>query len=308
MKLLVICFLFGLLAIIRCNDEEDWACDPLVPEYCMLPFPNDFWMGDDGHLALANTTFPMDKNGKGVDPEAGGWNDLEGFSVFPAITTYWPGLDDLSIENCPRLWNMDLSMDVTNSPTVLLEAVTGEVVAHWVEVDHSSELKQKVDTKRAMLIWPSTSLKYGTRYIVGIKQTLPDNQGNLIKPSPSFAALRAGRLTRDERINSRIHHYENDIFPTLERAGVQREELLLAWDFTTNSKDDITRKMLSARDDARERLGEDGPKYRITEVTTDYNDDIYSRILGDFRMPMYLNTHLPTKDARMVYSFICSYI
>jgi hypothetical protein len=307
MEFLPLTLLVFILLVGTAMCDENWDCDPLEPNYCMLPFPNNFWMGEDGHVALGNTTFPVPTDrrvmdGKPTNPQEGGWNDLEGFSVFPAITTYFPGMDDVSIEDCPRHWDMAVSMDPTTSPTVLIEAETGEVVAHWVEVDHSSEVKQEVNPnpKRAMLIWPATSLKYGTRYIVGIKQTLKNNLGATIKPSPAFFALRSGLSSDDARVDSRRELYENDIFPALEKAGVPRKDLLLAWDFTTNTKDDITRKMLTARDDALERLGERGPRYRVTAVTDDYNDYIYRKIEGDFRMPMYLNTHLPTTDARIV--------
>ena len=40
--------------------------------------------------------------------------NLVGFSVFPPITTFWKGLDDVSIEGAPRLWDPSLSLDPVN--------------------------------------------------------------------------------------------------------------------------------------------------------------------------------------------------
>ena len=82
MRGLLLVVALAILANISFCRDEDWACDPLEPNYCMLPFPNDFWRGEDGTLDLHNTTFPQDKNGKGIDPDAGGWNALEGFLFF----------------------------------------------------------------------------------------------------------------------------------------------------------------------------------------------------------------------------------
>ena len=61
-----------------------------TPDYCMLPFPNDFWRVD-GRLALSDDTFPKSRPVLGSVPvraEEGGWNDRDGFAVFPAVTTY----------------------------------------------------------------------------------------------------------------------------------------------------------------------------------------------------------------------------
>ena len=61
-----------------------------TPDYCMLPFPNDFWLVD-GRLALSDDTFPKSRPVLGSVPvraEEGGWNDRDGFAVFPAVTTY----------------------------------------------------------------------------------------------------------------------------------------------------------------------------------------------------------------------------
>jgi hypothetical protein len=42
-----------------------------------------------------------------------------------------------------------------------------------------------------------------------------------------------------------------EIFALLEKQGVARGDLVLAWDFTTASRESKTRRMLAARDDAR---------------------------------------------------------
>ena len=70
----------------------------------MLPFPNDLWRSaGGGSLELSDTTFPRTRGGEGISAAGGGWNGLDGFPVFPSITTYWPHLTDQSIDNMPRV-------------------------------------------------------------------------------------------------------------------------------------------------------------------------------------------------------------
>ena len=64
--LLLVVALLSLVS--QCGATE--ACDPLVPEYCMLPYPNDFWRVStpNGYrLNISNVTFPLDDDGKGID-------------------------------------------------------------------------------------------------------------------------------------------------------------------------------------------------------------------------------------------------
>ncbi len=56
----------------------------------------------------------------------------------PGILTYFP---DLNIDNCPRIWNVDLSL-TPSSTTIILDTRTGQLVPHWVELDHSSDDEQ----------------------------------------------------------------------------------------------------------------------------------------------------------------------
>lgn len=146
--------------------------------------------------------------------------------------------------------------------------------------------------KHALLIWPATALQFGRRYVVAIR-SLARPEGGSYQPSAAFAALRAGTAPQ------RQEHYD-DIFEHLRSLGIARESLLLAWDFTTNDKADVTGRLVSARDDALQRVGVDGPRYRIASVEASPDALVAKRIKGKFEMPLYLNTHKPEKHARLV--------
>lgn len=271
------------------------SCDSLTPEYCMLPFPNDFWRikTENGYrLNFQQDTFPFDDNGQGIDPVRGQWNELHGFPVFPAITTYFPDMNDQSIESCARWWNIEKSI-TTDSLTILLDTETSQLVPHYVELDHSSKTADYTG-KHAFMIWPATALDFNRRYIVAIK-SLKNKHGKIIQPSQTFQELRDGIYADPVRQD----HF-NDIFNLLSIQNINRNDLLQAWDFTTNDQDDIQSRLVTARDDARQRLGTAGPKYQIHTVEENPSDLVGKRIVGIFEMPTYLNTHIPKKDARLV--------
>jgi len=68
-----------LLATVR-RSAARGPCDPLVPEYCQLPFPNSFFTAPSSHtptgvqVNFSSHTFPVDVFGRLADP--GEWNTL----------------------------------------------------------------------------------------------------------------------------------------------------------------------------------------------------------------------------------------
>ena len=159
-----------------------------------------------------------------IDPVRGGWNDLKGFSVFPAITTYFPRLGESSLEDagCARWWSIALSEDMDVSPTLLLDAVTMKPVPHWVELDYSSHKVDSLDAKHALLIWPATALEFNRRYIVairGLREAKEEGNGALVQPSPAFQRLRdMGKNTSAFASTSREGHF-SELFSDLETAS-----------------------------------------------------------------------------------------
>lgn len=261
----------------------------------MLPFPNDYFRTTtaDGTFKLnfQIDTFPTDMRGKTIDPSRGTWNELHGFSVFPAITTYFSRITDNDLGGCAHWWDIEKST-LTSSPIVIVDSLTGKIVPHWVELDHSSN-KTDISGKRALLVWPSTALDFDRRYIVGIRtlgKITPDTA------SKSFQALRDNSAFAD--VDSRRSHFE-DIFARLDAVGFQRSSLVLAWDFTTNDKQDVTSRITIARDDALKQLGEEGPEYKILSVDYDKSDLVSKNIKGQFRMPLYLTTEEAVPSARL---------
>jgi len=260
-------------------------CDPISPERCMLPFPNDFWTVEDSstatgkRLRIQEATFPVDKNGVPIDPTE--WNQLDGFSPTPAIMSFFA---DVSLANVPPHKDISLSL-LDNCPTVILDTLTLQRVPHWAEVDETTPNT----SERAFMMWPAYRLVGGRRYIVAIRNLLSTTTGLPIPTSPAFLEL-LNNSTTSPVYQYRQKHFNEDIFPLLEEAGIPRGNLQLAWDFTVGSTSSITGRLLYMRDDGLSRLPLNGsPNYHILEIQDNVNEYVYRSIKGDMEVPYYTN-------------------
>ena len=171
-----------------------------------------------------------------------------------------------------------------DSPTVIIDADTGEHIAHFSELDVAAA---KTPDQQAFMIRPAVRLEDGHRYIVAIRNVV-DAQGKPLAPSPAFAALRDGTPSTEPSVDLRRSLYD-DIFKRLGSAGVQRDNLQLAWDFTTASRENNTGRLLSMRDEALAEVGAQGPSYTIDTVEKDPDANIAVRIEGKMTVPLYLD-------------------
>ncbi len=77
-------------------------------------------------------------------------------------------------------------------------------------------------------------------------------------------------------------------------AGVERDELQLAWDFTVASTRNVTERMLHIRDETLAALGDSSPAFAITAATDAPLDDgeplegVARQITGTFTVPNWL--------------------
>ena len=284
--------------------REEWpliGCDPLVPSYCSAPFPSNAYTVEADtptgrRVELAPELLPMDLAGLSADPTP--WNALDGFSAGIAISTHFPALSaaSLTASNVATATTIPRSLE-DDSPTVLLNASNGERVPHWVDLDATDD----DDANRLFMIRPAIRLDDSTRYIVVIRG-LQDDAGAAIPATDAFAALRDRTDYADddkanvEAVEGRRALY-GDIFIHTTEAGLPREDMQLAWDFTTSSSLNNTAWMVHMRDEALEQIGEAGPSYTITSVDEDWDakdgGHVAFRIFMDVEVPMYLDQAAP---------------
>ena len=108
----------------------------------------------------------------------------------------------------PGWQNLARSLE-NDCPTIILDTVTGERVAHWTELDHTTPETHE----RALMMWPTQQFVESRRYIVVIRN-LKNENNQAITSSPAFAALRDGTPTQDPDIENRRDLYA-EIFATL---------------------------------------------------------------------------------------------
>jgi hypothetical protein len=258
-----------------------------VPTQCGFPFPSNVFLVDDPsttsgkHVQFRKTTLPA-LHLHNIDPTP--WTRSDGFSPGQAALTHLPGA---TVTGLPTPNNVELSV-TTQSPTILLEVNadgTTRLVPHFAELDLSTGA---APADQAFMIRPVERLKDQTRYIVAIRHVV-DASGTALAPTPVFQALRDCTPSTDPSVGPRRALYA-DIFSKLSAAGISRNDLQLAWDYTTASRDNNTRDMLKVRDDALSVVGVQGPAYTISTVTDDPNPYIALRIEGTMHVPLYLTS------------------
>src|SRR3954451_11314464 len=224
------------------------SCDDLDTSACLLPFPNDsFTTADPSTPTGKRVNFdlldmPRNVAGKPIDPTD--WNRADGFSPGSLIVTKVPGLDLAKTGAVP---NTDMARAYDkDAPIVLLDADTGKRALIWTELDMTVP-----QADRTLLVRPAKNLTEGHRYIVAMRD-LRDANGKVIPAQAPFAALRDRSPSADP---GRRAHYE-DLFRTLERHGISRGNLYLAWDFTVASAQSLARRMISMREDVLAQLGD----------------------------------------------------
>jgi hypothetical protein len=248
------------------------GCEILNAAECLLPYPSSFFLQSDPTTDTGlRVNFPLQGmptvNGPAFVPDA--FNELDGFSPMVQAIMHFPQGVDLELTDAARLLEpeccgqpagppwidtrtyTDRSLDA-DSPSVLIKADTGERVLHWLEVDGRATGGQ-IPGRQSVFLRPALSLEPGTRYIIAVRD-LKDPANADVDPESAFEALRDGTLTIDPEIESRRAYMESAVFTPLTNAGITRSELVLAFDFTTQSEDQLTRQMVSMRDQAYDWL------------------------------------------------------
>ena len=283
-------------------------CDPLDPAHCLLPFPNDaFTVADPTtdtgrRVDLSPLALPTNVAGKVWDTTE--WNRNDGWSPGSPILTRVPGLDLQQTWGIPRDQLTDLSLSLRpDAPIVLLDATTGERHPFWSELDTHPDT---TDDERLLIIRPARNLEEGHRYVVGLRH-LQDQDGVAIDAQDPFATIRDREPAPVDQpgIDLRRPAIERAL-ADLEAAGVPRDDLYLAWDFTVASERDLTERALSMRDQAFSLLGDDDladgafagvpPTTTVREVRTEGLGRGTSRtITGTVEVPNFLSRQEETE-------------
>lgn len=283
-------------------------CDELDTAHCLLPFPSDYFTESDAGMDSGRrVNFPplgMPRNGVelpdgsvevGLPMDPTEWNRNDGFSPGTPILTRVPGLDlhrtwgtqDRPHAGTPNSLDYfdhrDHIADIAlyqrpDAPIVLLNAATGERHPFWSELDTHADT---TDARRLLALRPAVNLQHGARYIVALRR-LKNAAGETLQPGEAFRAYRDGQAA-----GPRTPHMEA-LFLTLAAAGIAREDLYLAWDFTVISERNVSERVLHMRNTAFAGLGDTTMADRLVQggapaFTVDSSEIVDEGEFGRFR-------------------------
>ncbi len=270
------------------------GCNPLAPRQdCLLPFPSDVFMVEDRampngrRLELPDIAKLETRDARVFDFAT--LHPTDGASPLPPILALLPtrtGIDGSGLvfhDSDPERTTRG------EGPTLLLDADTGEPALHFAELDPRAEGQPD---RQALVIRPMVRLSGGHRYVVAIRG-LHDRDGSPIEAPEGFRRLRDGQASTHPRLQALQAHYEAEIFPALEAAGWHRQDLLLAWDFTVRSDEQVTRDMFRVRSLLLDWLQAHRPEVEVTEVAEPGSDRIARRIEATMTIPLYLEAPDP---------------
>ena len=289
------------------------GCEELNAVECMLPYPSSRFLEPATtptgvRLNLPAAGMPEQVGLSGVrhrlSPEP--YRVVDGFSPTVQVLMHFPGGVDLAQSNASRLLTDRRGPDArsldADSPTVLIDAQTGEHILHWLENDARATNPDRVLT----FLRPGKSLTPGRRYIVAVR-SLAHADGSAVAPEAAFRALRDGRRILVPALDARRANFE-DIFAKLAQAGVARSNLVLAFDFTTQSDEGLTGQMRSMRDQAFAWVDSLPPgeiPFTVTQVKLE--DDcsaggtFHSEVRGTFKVPLFLGKDPITHSNELAY-------
>jgi hypothetical protein len=265
---------------------------------CMLPFPDDYYTKAD----------PTSPTGRRIDfrelatptnaakqhIEVAPYNTGDGFSPGSVIALKVPGIEttaDVKATHAVPI-NHLARYRGAKAPVVVIDANTGQRWPIWVEIDSTVKAE-----KANLEIHPAVNFTSGDRYIVALRNLQNAKKEHLQAPQ-GFRYYRDNLPSSEEKVNERRPHFE-ELFSTLEGAGIARSSLYLAWDFTVASDENNTGRELSMRNAAFSTLGDnnlaDGvvegssPTFTVTETTNEPNPgEIARRVKGTVVVPCFL--------------------
>lgn len=285
--------LFVVLLVAGCGEpplEIPEGCQPLYGGgECFLPYPSDFYRVDDAaqpagkRVALSGAARLVTKDA--LDADLHDEAPLDGFSRVPTIVAYLPA--EIAGDGFVGVLDDYTRSVEVDSPTVILDAETGERVPHYVDLDSRAE----DPTRRAIVLHPAVGLRPRARYIVAIYgvQTV---SGDLAPAPAGFARLRDG-AAEEPALRPLRDRYEAEIFPPLAKAGVGRKGLQLAWDFTTRSEESATEDMLRVRELTLAWLEKNVPAVVVDEVVENGAEHIWRTVRGTITGPLFTTSAEP---------------
>ncbi|MFZ9886883.1 MAG: hypothetical protein ACO3JL_05205, partial [Myxococcota bacterium] len=263
-------------------------CQPLLAGAdCFLPYPSDYFLVDDDTMPTGKRVH-HDDDGASKLFSSQGWsadvNDfipMDGYSRVPNIVALL-GVA-LKDEGMVHINDDPERTLLPSNSTLILDAETGERVVHFVDLDPRADDK----LRQAIVFHPLTRLQERHRYVV-VLQGLVADQGGLATTPEGYRRLRDKQAKGDPVLEPLAARYEAEVFPVLERAGVERAATQLVWDFSTGADEWAVTDMLRARELALAALEETPPTVEVSAMYINEDDRSWRTIFGRITGPLVM--------------------
>ncbi|HEX5059310.1 MAG TPA: hypothetical protein VFV99_08125 [Kofleriaceae bacterium] len=285
--------ILSLMFFAACSGDKDLAtaqqCNPLGGAACITPWPSSLYEVDDPattsltHRRVEVPKGALPKNFDNIELSPDVFNKQDGWSyAAPPMIAFASGVDGSNLVS----WK-DIGKSITpDSPTVLINLKTGELVPHFAELD--AREPDKV-ASQALYIRPAKLLDPGTQYAVAIKKTLKAKDGTELDIPEGFQAILDDQTT-SHKLLEKIRPRFADIFAALEAKGIHKDDLVVAWDFTTRSRESVQADLYDARTATLAMTGTNGSalSFSVDMDTVPTDTRFARRIDGTFDAPLFL--------------------
>lgn len=262
------------------------TCNPLaVSAECLPPFPSDFLTREDPstptrrRLALPTGALMTPPGTRAIDMAP--FNRADGWPTSMPVVVHLGAA--LRAEDLVDIRHPERSMDPTSAIAVF-DMASGRRVPFLAEMDANA----RDPARAALIIRTLEPLAFGARHVVAIRSTARTAAGMAPPSSPGFAALRDNSPSSDPRVEAARARYEQ-VFTFLAANGYARRELLLAWDWTTASRQHVLGPILGMREEVFRRAAMPGGiPFTVARVEENPNPNVARIVYGTFTPPGYL--------------------
>jgi len=265
------------------SDQIPDECSPLGGTTCLMPWPSSAYLTADASTAtgfrvdLPQAAMPVNVDGTPVAVEP--FNRFDGFPPSAPVLVVMP--NGISGDGLPPPDDPAQSL-AADSPIVLWDMTHNERAPFFAEIDTNVELA----IQRALIIRPLIRLKPATRYAVFLRNTLKDVDGVVLESPKAFVALRDDGAYEHPRLGRDRYPA---IFAAATSAGLDKRELVLAWDFVTASDEFLTADLLAMRDEGVAAMGSAGANLTFTaQERPASNPRVAKAYIGTFQSPDFL--------------------
>ena len=269
-----------------CEPAVDYVTVPLGdnPEYCdwfdttvcLQPFANDYYTEDANtptgkQLNLNPASTPINTgNANPQNLSVTEINQGDGFSPGNLITLKIPGLETpaafaksglVPLDDISAYKDADQAVMIINADTGERQPIWAELDANPTSVDPNGDNPGGINRKPGntedvnLIVRPAKNFEFGQRYIIAFRN-LKDAQGDSIPAPTAFEVYRDNLPTQQQIVEDRRAHMESIINDLVNKAGVERSSLYMAWDFTVASEESVTGRAVQIRDEAYDHYGD----------------------------------------------------